>query len=101
MERWRSGAQAGEPEKIFAIKATNSLAGTSYYSHTRYAWERAFGGGASVLISNSEMIRIRRQMQRRIHDVVAERRRARMMEAHRGEPTGAADEADTPLTTSV
>ncbi|MET8087074.1 hypothetical protein [Micromonospora sp. NPDC005197] len=29
------------------------------------------------MISNSEMIRIRRLMQRRIHDVVAERRRAR------------------------
>ncbi|MEU7929430.1 hypothetical protein [Micromonospora sp. NPDC049801] len=29
------------------------------------------------MISNSEMIRIRRQMQRRIHDVVAERRRTR------------------------
>ncbi|TWJ26041.1 hypothetical protein [Micromonospora endolithica] len=32
------------------------------------------------MISNSEMIRIRRQMQRRIQDVVAERRRARLME---------------------
>ncbi|MEU9506855.1 hypothetical protein AB0D32_11305 [Micromonospora sp. NPDC048170] len=32
------------------------------------------------MISNSEMIRIRRQMQRRIRDVVAERRRARLME---------------------
>ncbi|MDG4804840.1 hypothetical protein [Micromonospora sp. WMMD980] len=53
------------------------------------------------MISNSEMIRIRRQMQRRIHDVVAERRRARMTEAHRAEPTDGADEADTPLTTSV
>ncbi|MFI5832497.1 MULTISPECIES: hypothetical protein [Micromonospora] len=53
------------------------------------------------MISNSEMIRIRRQMQRRIHDVVAERRRARMAEAHRAEPTGGTDEADTPLTTSV
>ncbi|MEH1012797.1 hypothetical protein V6U90_06710 [Micromonospora sp. CPCC 206060] len=30
------------------------------------------------MISNSEMIRIRRQMQRRIRDVVAERRRARL-----------------------
>ncbi|MBM0232704.1 hypothetical protein JNW91_13040 [Micromonospora sp. STR1_7] len=29
------------------------------------------------MISNSEMIRIRRQMQRRIRDVVAERRRIR------------------------
>ena len=32
------------------------------------------------MISNSEMIRIRRQMQRRIRDVVAERRRTRLME---------------------
>ncbi|MFI7604186.1 hypothetical protein ACIBTV_03585 [Micromonospora sp. NPDC049366] len=32
------------------------------------------------MISNSEMIRIRRQMQRRIRDVVAERRRARQLE---------------------
>ncbi|MEU1641722.1 hypothetical protein [Micromonospora zamorensis] len=29
------------------------------------------------MISNNEMIRIRRQMQRRIRDVVAERRRTR------------------------
>ncbi|WP_319459449.1 hypothetical protein [Micromonospora sp. RTP1Z1] len=34
------------------------------------------------MISNNEMIRIRRQMQRRIRDVVAERRRARQLEAH-------------------
>ncbi|WP_405091103.1 hypothetical protein OG767_27440 [Micromonospora sp. NBC_01392] len=53
------------------------------------------------MISNSEMIRIRRQMQRRIHDVVAERRRARMMEAHHSEPAADSDEADAPLTTSV
>ncbi|MER7166875.1 hypothetical protein [Micromonospora sp. NPDC000207] len=32
------------------------------------------------MISNSEMIRIRRQMQRRIQDVVAERRRTRLAE---------------------
>ncbi|WP_433387527.1 hypothetical protein [Micromonospora sp. KLBMP9576] len=32
------------------------------------------------MISNTEMIRIRRQMQRRIRDVVAERRRDRLME---------------------
>ncbi|MGK5742666.1 hypothetical protein [Micromonospora sp. URMC 103] len=44
------------------------------------------------MISNSEMIRIRRQMQRRIRDVVAERRRARQMEPVGGEPTG--DPAD-------
>ncbi|MFC0006930.1 hypothetical protein [Micromonospora siamensis] len=39
------------------------------------------------MISNSEMTRIRRQMQRRIHDVVAERRRARLLEAHTPDPT--------------
>ncbi|WP_229400771.1 hypothetical protein [Micromonospora okii] len=43
------------------------------------------------MISNSEMIRIRRQMQRRIRDVVAERRRARQLEVpvadHTGDPT--------------
>ncbi|MGC4803625.1 hypothetical protein [Micromonospora sp. DT233] len=33
------------------------------------------------MISSTEMIRIRRQMQRRIRDVVAERRRARQFEA--------------------
>jgi hypothetical protein len=32
------------------------------------------------VISNSEMIRIRRQMQRRIRDVVAERRRIRALD---------------------
>ncbi|WP_422736799.1 hypothetical protein ACN263_25320 [Micromonospora sp. WMMD729] len=32
------------------------------------------------MISNSEMIRIRRQMQRRIRDVVAERRRTRALD---------------------
>ncbi|MFC4017253.1 hypothetical protein ACFOW4_04745 [Micromonospora sp. GCM10011542] len=32
------------------------------------------------MISNAEMIRIRRQMQRRIRDVVAERRRTRHLE---------------------
>ncbi|MGN9779110.1 hypothetical protein ACTMS0_25610 [Micromonospora sp. H33] len=32
------------------------------------------------MITNNERIRIRRQMQRRIRDVVAERRRARLME---------------------
>ncbi|GAB3089531.1 hypothetical protein GCM10027186_58700 [Micromonospora schwarzwaldensis] len=98
MERRRRGAEAGEPEKIFAIKATNSLARTSYYSHTRYARGTRLRGRSQRLISNSEMIRIRRQMQRRIHDVVAERRRARMMEAHHSEPAGDTDEADAPLT---
>ncbi|NJP32318.1 hypothetical protein [Micromonospora thermarum] len=32
------------------------------------------------MITNNERMRIRRQMQRRIQDVVAERRRARLME---------------------
>ncbi|EEP71578.1 hypothetical protein MCAG_01905 [Micromonospora sp. ATCC 39149] len=49
------------------------------------------------MISNSEMIRIRRQMQRRIRDVVAERRRARQMEATvvdlTGDPTDARPES--------
>ncbi|GAA3769946.1 hypothetical protein [Micromonospora maritima] len=53
------------------------------------------------MISNSEMIRIRRQMQRRIRDVVAERRRTRMMEAHRSDLAGESGEADVPLTTTV
>ncbi|RZU78027.1 hypothetical protein EV384_6774 [Micromonospora kangleipakensis] len=53
------------------------------------------------MISNSEMIRIRRQMQRRIRDVVAERRRARQLEAHDltgdpAEPRPAADQSLTP-----
>ncbi|MER7440754.1 hypothetical protein [Micromonospora avicenniae] len=47
------------------------------------------------MISNSEMIRIRRQMQRRIRDVVAERRRARQMEPAGGEPTGDAEVRQT------
>ncbi|MET7807710.1 hypothetical protein [Micromonospora chersina] len=53
------------------------------------------------MISNSEMIRIRRQMQRRIRDVVAERRRARMMEVHHTDLTGESTETDTPLTSTV
>lgn len=65
-----------------------------YYSHTGYAPARAFGGGASV-ISNSEMIRIRRQMQRRIRDVVAERRRARLMEPSAADQGGPADARPT------
>ncbi|MGW5560629.1 hypothetical protein ACWER9_25825 [Micromonospora sp. NPDC003944] len=39
------------------------------------------------MISNSEMLRIRRQMQRRIHDVVAERRRARQQNPTPSAPT--------------
>ncbi|MEU3453182.1 hypothetical protein ABZ671_06225 [Micromonospora sp. NPDC006766] len=53
------------------------------------------------MINNTEMIRIRRQMQRRIRDVVAERRRARMMEAHHADLTGESAEPDTSLTTTV
>ncbi|MGC4894117.1 hypothetical protein [Micromonospora sp. DT31] len=53
------------------------------------------------MISNTEMIRIRRQMQRRIRDVVAERRRARMTDSHRSDVTGEPGEADAPLSTGV
>ncbi|GAA2219365.1 hypothetical protein ACFY2R_06895 [Micromonospora olivasterospora] len=54
------------------------------------------------MISNSEMIRIRRQMQRRIRDVVAERRRARQeaeIHGHTGDPADA--RADSSLTTTA
>ncbi|MER5333391.1 hypothetical protein [Micromonospora sp. NPDC002717] len=47
------------------------------------------------MISNSEMIRIRRQMQRRIRDVVAERRRARLMEPSAADQGGPADARPT------
>lgn len=57
-------------------------------------------GEEQLLISNSEMIRIRRQMQRRIRDVVAERRRARMMEAQHTDLTSETTEPDTTLTTA-
>ncbi|WP_199736969.1 MULTISPECIES: hypothetical protein [Micromonospora] len=53
------------------------------------------------MISNSEMVRIRRQMQRRIRDVVAERRRARMMEAHHTDLTGESTETEASLSTNV
>lgn len=45
------------------------------------------------MISNGEMIRIRRQMQRRIRDVVAERRRARQdaMTAEPADPGAGAE----------
>lgn len=49
------------------------------------------------MISSNERIRIRRQMQRRIRDVVAERRRARLMRP--AESAGEAEaraEVDTP-----
>ncbi|MEH1027431.1 MULTISPECIES: hypothetical protein [Micromonospora] len=44
------------------------------------------------MISNSEMIRIRRQMQRRIRDVVAERRRARQLDPVLSPATTGADQ---------
>ncbi|MFC3501204.1 hypothetical protein ACFOOK_09560 [Micromonospora krabiensis] len=50
------------------------------------------------MISNSEMIRIRRQMQRRIRDVVAERRRARQLEPAAADSS--ADAADARPTTN-
>lgn len=52
------------------------------------------------MISNTEMIRIRRQMQRRIRDVVAERRRARQLEAHHltTDPTESRPATDQSLT---
>lgn len=50
------------------------------------------------MISNSEMIRIRRQMQRRIRDVVAERRRVRQLEAHDLTGDGSRPSADQSLT---
>jgi hypothetical protein len=53
------------------------------------------------LISNTEMARIRRQMQRRIRDVVAERRRARMLEAHHTDLNGEVTETDASLATTA
>ncbi|SCL19226.1 hypothetical protein GA0070616_1693 [Micromonospora nigra] len=44
------------------------------------------------MITNNERIRIRRQMERRIRDVVAERRRARLLESPPETP--ASDPAD-------
>ncbi|MEU7610581.1 hypothetical protein [Micromonospora sp. NPDC049204] len=46
------------------------------------------------MISNSEMIRIRRQMQRRIRDVVAERRRTRLQDPPLVSPAAAPAGAD-------
>jgi hypothetical protein len=62
---------------------------------------RAPSGEEPALINNTEMVRIRRQMQRRIRDVVAERRRARMMEAHHTDLTGEAADPDASLTTTA
>ncbi|MFU8871956.1 hypothetical protein [Micromonospora sp. SL4-19] len=53
------------------------------------------------MINSTERTRIRRQMQRRIRDVVAERRRARMMEAHHPDLTGDSAETDASLTTTI
>ena len=52
------------------------------------------------MISNNERARIRRQMQRRIRDVVAERRRARQLEAHTTDLTGEPTETETSLATT-
>ncbi|MEV1321566.1 hypothetical protein [Micromonospora arborensis] len=46
------------------------------------------------MISNNEMIRIRRQMQRRIRDVVAERRRTRQQDPAPSTPTPTPTGAD-------
>ncbi|WP_165945707.1 hypothetical protein [Micromonospora sp. KC606] len=53
------------------------------------------------MISNNERMRIRRQMQRRIRDVVAERRRARALESPAEPPAEATDTTDTSLLTSA
>ncbi|MEG3637035.1 hypothetical protein [Micromonospora palythoicola] len=49
------------------------------------------------MISNDERVRIRRQMQRRIRDVVAERRRARLLDKPPEPPTDPS--AESHLTT--
>jgi hypothetical protein len=48
------------------------------------------------VISNNERIRIRRQMQRRIQDVVAERRRARQLQTIDPAETEARTDIDAP-----
>ncbi|WP_165942624.1 MULTISPECIES: hypothetical protein [unclassified Micromonospora] len=53
------------------------------------------------MISNNERMRIRRQMQRRIRDVVAERRRARALESAPEPASESADTTDTSLLTSA
>ncbi|BCJ60389.1 hypothetical protein [Micromonospora endophytica] len=51
------------------------------------------------MINNSnERIRIRRQMQRRIRDVVAERRRARLLDETEPEPAAEITATETRLT---
>ncbi|MEU1885018.1 hypothetical protein [Micromonospora sp. WMMD987] len=54
------------------------------------------------MISNNERMRIRRQMQRRINEVVAERRRARQLEVPTepaAQPLDPATEPDAPRLT--
>ncbi|MEV4480633.1 hypothetical protein AB0K04_20005 [Micromonospora coxensis] len=53
------------------------------------------------MISNNERMRIRRQMQRRIRDVVAERRRARQLESPAEPAAESTDPTDNSLLTSV
>ncbi|MFJ6198395.1 hypothetical protein [Micromonospora sp. NPDC092111] len=53
------------------------------------------------MISNNERMRIRRQMQRRISDVVAERRRARQLEAPAEPAAEPAEPTDSPRLTTV
>ncbi|MEH1054303.1 hypothetical protein V6U89_03700 [Micromonospora sp. CPCC 206171] len=52
------------------------------------------------MINNNERIRIRRQMQRRIRDVVAERRRARQLESPAA-PTADPESTDSPALTTA
>ncbi|MFF5174719.1 hypothetical protein ACFY3U_19075 [Micromonospora sp. NPDC000089] len=53
------------------------------------------------MINNNERMRIRRQMQRRIRDVVAERRRARQLESPAAAATDPTEPDDTALLTTV
>ncbi|MEV0805911.1 hypothetical protein [Micromonospora sp. NPDC050200] len=53
------------------------------------------------MISNNERMRIRRQMQRRIRDVVAERRRARQLESPAAPTADPAETTDTPALTTA
>ncbi|SCL41140.1 hypothetical protein GA0074692_6163 [Micromonospora pallida] len=52
------------------------------------------------MISSNERIRIRRQMQRRIQDVVAERRRARQLQTIEPAEAEARTELDAPVLTN-
>ncbi|MEU5940714.1 hypothetical protein ABZ807_16330 [Micromonospora sp. NPDC047548] len=53
------------------------------------------------MISNNERMRIRRQMQRRIRDVVAERRRARQLESPAAPTAETTETTDTPALTTA